>query len=337
MRRLIWIAATVLVLVGAGIAVAHDNNGKSIKQVSAAFTAGTASNVRTDTCTAADGTYASSRGDYTGTATSTEPTLNGKASVECRKRHQHDDGVRHRRREAPHRHGRREAHDGPVRRHLQERSHRWPRRRPWLGGPVDEAGCEPLGRLHRRRRLQRHTRRQRHGLRRSGPRQLGRLQAGPDPEARHDRGAWGGLRSLVDLDHGGRGHLPGSDDAGNGCRGNPRQRPGRPEVHGVRHHEHARERERGRQEQRASQQEPPLESSGGSCADEGRPARRPLVSSIRNRLLASALRTGGTPEKEQQNEIGELSMARYRIGLFCSLSPSSQCSAGPWPQVPPRP
>jgi hypothetical protein len=81
MRRLIWIAATVLVLVGAGIAVAHDNNGKSIKQVSAAFTANAASHVRTDTCTAADGTYASSRGDYTGTATSTEPTLTGKASI----------------------------------------------------------------------------------------------------------------------------------------------------------------------------------------------------------------------------------------------------------------
>lgn len=81
MRRLIWIAATVVVLVGAGIAVAHDNNGKSIKQVSATFLATTASNVRTDTCTATDGTYASTRGDYTGTATSTEPTLAGTASV----------------------------------------------------------------------------------------------------------------------------------------------------------------------------------------------------------------------------------------------------------------
>ncbi len=81
MRRLIWAAATVLVLVGAGIAVAHENNGKSIKQVSVGFTAAAASNVRTDTCTASDGTYASSRGDYTGTATSTDPTLNGNASI----------------------------------------------------------------------------------------------------------------------------------------------------------------------------------------------------------------------------------------------------------------
>ena len=81
MRRLIWIVATVVVLVGAGIAVAHDNNGKSIKQVSATFTATTAGNVRTDTCTATDGTYASTHASYTGTATSTEPTLNGTASV----------------------------------------------------------------------------------------------------------------------------------------------------------------------------------------------------------------------------------------------------------------
>jgi hypothetical protein len=81
MRRLIWIAATVTVLVGAGIAVAHENNGKSIKQVSATFAATTASNVRTDTCTATDGTYVSTRGDYTGTATSTELTLSGNATV----------------------------------------------------------------------------------------------------------------------------------------------------------------------------------------------------------------------------------------------------------------
>src|SRR5579872_3951159 len=82
MRRLITIVA-VLVFVGAGIAVAHENDGKSIKQVSATFTATTASNVRTDTCTATDGTYTTTRGDYTGTATSTDPTLNGNASVDA--------------------------------------------------------------------------------------------------------------------------------------------------------------------------------------------------------------------------------------------------------------
>jgi hypothetical protein len=80
MRRLIWFAATVLVLVGAGIAVAHDNNGKSIKQVSAAFTAGTASNVRTDTCTASDGTYTTTHGRWTGAATG---DLSGTATIDA--------------------------------------------------------------------------------------------------------------------------------------------------------------------------------------------------------------------------------------------------------------
>jgi hypothetical protein len=84
MRRLIWIAAGFVVLVGAGIAIAHGDNGKSIKQVSATFAATTASNLRTDTCTATDGTYETSRADYTGTATSTESTLNGTASVSAK-------------------------------------------------------------------------------------------------------------------------------------------------------------------------------------------------------------------------------------------------------------
>jgi len=84
MRRLIWIAAGVVVLVGAGIAIAHGDNGKSIKQVSATFAATTASNLRTNTCTATDGTYETTRANYTGTATSTESTLNGTASVSAK-------------------------------------------------------------------------------------------------------------------------------------------------------------------------------------------------------------------------------------------------------------
>ncbi len=83
MRRLILIAASALVLVGAGIAIAHDSQGKSIKQVSATFAATTAGNVTTDTCTAPDGTYATTRARYSGTATSTDPTLNGQATVDA--------------------------------------------------------------------------------------------------------------------------------------------------------------------------------------------------------------------------------------------------------------
>jgi hypothetical protein len=83
MRRIIWITTTLLALAAASIAVAHEKDGKSVKQVSATFAATTASDVRTATCTASDGTYASSRGRYSGTATSTDPSLNGTATVDA--------------------------------------------------------------------------------------------------------------------------------------------------------------------------------------------------------------------------------------------------------------
>src|SRR5438132_12612768 len=84
MRRMIWVVATALVLVGAGIAVAHDGDSNSVKQVSATFTATTASGVDTNTCTASDGSYATTHGTWTGTATSTEPSLNGPATVDAK-------------------------------------------------------------------------------------------------------------------------------------------------------------------------------------------------------------------------------------------------------------
>lgn len=84
MRRLIFAAASVLALIGAGIAVAHEGQSKSVKQVSAQFTATTAGNVRTETCTGSDGSYATTHGEWTGTSTSSdEPTLNGKATIDA--------------------------------------------------------------------------------------------------------------------------------------------------------------------------------------------------------------------------------------------------------------
>jgi hypothetical protein len=78
MRGIIWLAIGVLGLVTAGIAVAQGVESKGVKQVSATFTATTASNVTSSTCKGTDGnTYAISRGTYTGTATSSEPSLNG--------------------------------------------------------------------------------------------------------------------------------------------------------------------------------------------------------------------------------------------------------------------
>lgn len=81
MRRLMLTAASVLALVGAGIAVAHGVQSKSVKQVSATFTAATAGNVRTQTCTGSDGSYAKTDGTWTGASTSSEPTLNGNATI----------------------------------------------------------------------------------------------------------------------------------------------------------------------------------------------------------------------------------------------------------------
>jgi hypothetical protein len=84
MRRLVWITMAALTLVGAGIAVAHGFSSKSVKAVSATITATTASNVSTSTCTGPDGTYAMSRGTFTGTSTSSDSTLNGPITVDAK-------------------------------------------------------------------------------------------------------------------------------------------------------------------------------------------------------------------------------------------------------------
>jgi hypothetical protein len=80
---MIFVTGAAFLLVGAGIAVAHGFDSKSVRAVSATFAATTASNVRTSSCTGADGTYAKSVATYTGTATSSEPSLNGNASIEA--------------------------------------------------------------------------------------------------------------------------------------------------------------------------------------------------------------------------------------------------------------
>lgn len=81
MRRLTWIAVAALALLGAGIAVAHEGHTNSIQPVSATFTAATASNVRTSTCTITGGTnagtYTTTRGRWSGSvAGDTTNTLN---------------------------------------------------------------------------------------------------------------------------------------------------------------------------------------------------------------------------------------------------------------------
>ena len=84
MRRLIWIAAAGLALLGAGIAVAHEGHANSIAPVSATFTATTASNVHTDTCTGTDGTYTTTRGRWNGAVSGdTTNNLNGNATIDA--------------------------------------------------------------------------------------------------------------------------------------------------------------------------------------------------------------------------------------------------------------
>jgi hypothetical protein len=83
MRRLMWIAAAAVGLIGAGIAVAHEGGSRAVKQVAGTFTATTASNVRTSTCTGSDNvTYTTTRGRWTGTAGG-DPTLTGNATVDA--------------------------------------------------------------------------------------------------------------------------------------------------------------------------------------------------------------------------------------------------------------
>ena len=77
MRRIVWLAVAAMALAGAGAAVAHSISGKNVKSVSASFTATTVSNSATTTCTNADGTVVLTKADYSGTATSSEPSLNG--------------------------------------------------------------------------------------------------------------------------------------------------------------------------------------------------------------------------------------------------------------------
>src|SRR5262245_14285256 len=84
MRRIILASTACLLLVGAGVAVAHGFDSKAAKQVSATFSATSVSGLRTSSCTGADGTYTKSSASYTGAAVSpTEPALNGNARIDA--------------------------------------------------------------------------------------------------------------------------------------------------------------------------------------------------------------------------------------------------------------
>jgi hypothetical protein len=77
MRRLIVIGVAAAALAGAGIAVAQGIGVMSVKSVAATFTATTVSTSSSRTCTNGDGTFVLTRALYSGTAASSDPSLNG--------------------------------------------------------------------------------------------------------------------------------------------------------------------------------------------------------------------------------------------------------------------
>jgi hypothetical protein len=83
-RRLIWIAAAGLALLGAGIAIAHEGGSKSITKLGATtFTAATGSNVTTNTCSDGTNTFATTSGRWTGTA-SGDAALAGNVTIDAK-------------------------------------------------------------------------------------------------------------------------------------------------------------------------------------------------------------------------------------------------------------
>jgi hypothetical protein len=84
MRKLVLISIAAAALAGAGMAIAHGFDTKSVQAVSATFTATTASVVKTTTCTGSNGhTYATTRATYTGaTSGATDPSLNGAITLD---------------------------------------------------------------------------------------------------------------------------------------------------------------------------------------------------------------------------------------------------------------
>jgi hypothetical protein len=86
MRKTVLAVTVVATLALAGIAIAHGVESKSVQSVSATFTAATASNVQSSTCTGSNGhTYTTTRATYTGaTAGATDPSLAGPITLDTR-------------------------------------------------------------------------------------------------------------------------------------------------------------------------------------------------------------------------------------------------------------
>jgi hypothetical protein len=83
MKRIVLLAAGVAALAFTSLAVAHTTWSHSLKAVSATFTATTVSNLRTSSCVGDQGVpFTYTRATYSGTATSSDPTLNGPITLD---------------------------------------------------------------------------------------------------------------------------------------------------------------------------------------------------------------------------------------------------------------
>jgi hypothetical protein len=84
MRRVLWIVlAGIALALSAGIsaAVVAKKEPGTTSAVSASFSATTVSDRKVQTCTGSDGTYEITHARYNGTATSTDPRLNGALEI----------------------------------------------------------------------------------------------------------------------------------------------------------------------------------------------------------------------------------------------------------------
>jgi hypothetical protein len=78
MRRLVWLTAIFVTLAAAGAAVAtHGFGTRAVKSVTATFSATSVSNSSVATCTTAEGTLEQTHATYSGSSSSSEPSLNG--------------------------------------------------------------------------------------------------------------------------------------------------------------------------------------------------------------------------------------------------------------------
>jgi len=82
-KPLAVLAASVTILVAAGVALAHDGGPGTMQSVSAGFDATTVSNLESRTCTGGDGSYTMTKATYTGAATSDDARLNGTVTVKA--------------------------------------------------------------------------------------------------------------------------------------------------------------------------------------------------------------------------------------------------------------